>query len=963
MRLHTGAVLFLLVIASSLQGTVYRVPEQFPAIQDAIDASAAGDTVLVANGIYGESIDFYGKGIVVVSEEGPLYTTIDGEEFRRVVTFSSGEDSTAKLIGFSITNGFVNAVGGGGVLCDGSSPVLEQVYMAYNTSWGWNVHGGGMLCCNEASPQVRKCRFVENRAEFQQESGGGAGLACIDGASPYVQFCHFSGNRTTGGWGGGIYCENYSNPFIYDNKIYDNFVDYYKGGGICCQYYCSPVIEANEITDNTAGFGAGIYCGEYSSPEITDNYIARNSANIGARCGGAGIACRFFSDPVIRNNIIEENETSMEGGGVGCFWYSTPLIAHNLFKMNISNEYGGAVNCWWKSDATITGNTFYENTAMENGASIRSYYSTPVIRENIIASNRESVAIYNNSDTEPEEDYNLFWDNPQGHADGFTLGIGEVYCDPLFADSEDDDFTLSIDSPAIDAGDPLSEVPENGGPRRDLGCYEFQYRENSVLDFSFSDIPDSVEQRHSMSCTYTVENASDSTVTTDLWIETSGELCELIRLKLSITLEPYESYNHTMSLPVGAYITPGVYSVKGRTGDYGEMMEAGDAFEVEVIPYRGTSIYVPEDYSTIQEAIDAAIDMDSVLVAPGEYVECIDFLGKAIVLRSEEGYDVTTIDADSMGTVVSFVTGETELAVLDGFTITGGVAQYGGGILCYNSDPFITNNNITGNTAAGGGGIVCAGSVRPTVTGNIIAGNSASSFGGGVVSAKNNETLVLDNLIQGNTAPNGGGVWIGVSGKTRIAGNTLQLNTADECGGGIAVESGSTPELFNNILIQNSAALRGGGIFLSQDVTTDLTNNTLIENSAPEGGGIGCFDSCTVTMRNTIIASSPSGYGVWVADLSHVTLSSNNVWNNLEDNYFGCEPDSMSISTDPLFVEGPLGSFYLSHIQAGQDTTSPCVDAGDTLAVELGLDARTTRTDSAPDSSTVDTGYHYPFSM
>ncbi len=58
------------------------------------------------------------------------------------------------------------------------------------------------------------------------------------------------------------------------------------------------------------------------------------------------------------------------------------------------------------------------------------------------------------------------------------------------------------------------------------------------------------------------------------------------------------------------------------------------------------TIHVPGDYANIQDAINAAVDGDTVLVAPGTYHERVNFLGKAITVTSEQGPDVTIIDGD-----------------------------------------------------------------------------------------------------------------------------------------------------------------------------------------------------------------------------------------------------------------------------------------------------------------------------
>jgi pectin methylesterase-like acyl-CoA thioesterase len=101
------------------------------------------------------------------------------------------------------------------------------------------------------------------------------------------------------------------------------------------------------------------------------------------------------------------------------------------------------------------------------------------------------------------------------------------------------------------------------------------------------------------------------------------------------------------------------------------------------------TLSVPGDFATIQACIDAAVsDEDECVVAPGTYHEKINFLNKAIAVRSSGGADVTTIDATGLNaSVVTCSSGEGPDTALDGFAITGGtgmligVAKYGGGML------------------------------------------------------------------------------------------------------------------------------------------------------------------------------------------------------------------------------------------------------------------------------------------
>lgn len=196
-------------------------------------------------------------------------------------------------------------------------------------------------------------------------------------------------------------------------------------------------------------------------------------------------------------------------------------------------------------------------------------------------------------------------------------------------------------------------------------------------------------------------------------------------------------------------------------------------------------IYVPDDYSTIQEAIDNAVSGDTVLVSSGTYTENINFKGKDIVVGSY--YLITgniefisqTIIQGNNGSVVTFNNGESNNSVLCGFTITGGTGTvlsttngnelFGGGIFINNSSPIIKSNIIINNDmmtgANRGGGIAIKDSANPCIFKNTITDNDIIGI------------LTWINYF-------GGGIWIDSTSNPIIGGdinnsNNIYFNTAD----------------------------------------------------------------------------------------------------------------------------------------------------------------------------------------
>ncbi len=196
-----------------------------------------------------------------------------------------------------------------------------------------------------------------------------------------------------------------------------------------------------------------------------------------------------------------------------------------------------------------------------------------------------------------------------------------------------------------------------------------------------------------------------------------------------------------------------------------------------------------DPYCSIQTAIGNAVDTDEIVVAPGTYIENLDFLGKAITLKSLEGPDVTILDGGSPGPddrrqTVTFEQGEGRDSLLDGFTITNAFSIGGyGGIRCDESSPTISNCVIRDNTGEVGGGIgVFNGS--PVIHGCLIVDNRAYGGVGVFVAGSSSDTLITNCTIAHNSTLGGvnagGGVMANSSGDVTVENSVVWGNEAEQ---------------------------------------------------------------------------------------------------------------------------------------------------------------------------------------
>lgn len=308
-----------------------------------------------------------------------------------------------------------------------------------------------------------------------------------------------------------------------------------------------------------------------------------------------------------------------------------------------------------------------------------------------------------------------------------------------------------------------------------------------------------------------------------------------------------------------------------------------------------TTLKVPLNYTTIQSAILAANNSDTVVVSPGTYFENINFRGKKILVTSlfylakDTAYISSTIingstptNADTASCVI-FNSGEDSTSILQGFTLTGGKGtkwtdihgagtyREGGGILMDVCSPTIRYNLITNNTAIDVTGVVSA--------------------GGGGIRIGDGNPIIENNIITNNQGKYGPGIVLNYTG-CRIKNNIIASNTGATSylgGSGIWIYSdlGTTPKIIeNNTIINNTSYTSGTGGISAQSATNVIIHNNIIWGNLPAATQI-------KTLGTTVQAT----------------------YNDIQNGYTGVG----NINANPL----------LDSLCTTLSASSPCIDAGD----------------------------------
>jgi len=318
-------------ITLKLHSTLKYVPTDYETIQFAIDSSWTGDTIIVEPGVYYKRVRFNTQNIILASRyfltgdtNYIIETILDGSEgggnngivgfglASNGIPFSSGNNNSTILSGFTIKNAYDVGGFGGGIFCINSSPTLDHLYIEDN----WSGSSSGGISLSNSHPVIKNTIITRNY-------GSPGGIGCFK-SSPTIMDVIIDNNRSNL-YGSGMIISSSSptltNVIISNNIVEKSATDFWVGSGSGSGIYIVSSGSFNPV----------------SYPSLTNVTIISNYAEE----NGGGIFCTD-SYPSLNHVIISGNVAFESGGGI----YSSNC-GINIINSIVSHNSNDQIYQYW----------------------------------------------------------------------------------------------------------------------------------------------------------------------------------------------------------------------------------------------------------------------------------------------------------------------------------------------------------------------------------------------------------------------------------------------------------------------------------------------------------------------------------------------------------------------------------------------------------------------------------------
>ncbi|MCZ6766112.1 MAG: T9SS type A sorting domain-containing protein [bacterium] len=476
----------------------YALPEQAAlTLADVFTATASGDTVYVdTTTLVGVSTGT-SDGLYISGGWTDDFTTRDLNTARTVIELSNNiqffSPDPIVFDGFHLRNGTGTALiqpesgnyGGGILILTGSTVtisncIIERCTGAPSASFSG---GGGIFALNSTvtiiDNQITKCEATVGGAVYLYGCSGSVSGNVITKNSAVI-----GGTGTL--VGAGIAMDECAGIAASNNTL-DGNTDASSGGSYWIRNSTGITIDGGSITNSSASFGGGgAYVGG-SDVTLTSVRFESNAAGI------LGGALQADSSTIAATECEVVGNTALIGGGLYIL-AGTATIRHNLVAGNTASNTAGGLFVSGIAAGEIVGNTIDSNTGGSGVGGLSIAGSAIAVVNNIISNTiGDGLGC---SGTPPLNAYNLVWNSTGVDYNGCSAGAGALNADPMFSDIGSEDYHLTLNSPAIDSGDPNPSLDDPDGSRGDMGRYgshaftmdQPSYPQNLVSDVGDGDV-------------------------------------------------------------------------------------------------------------------------------------------------------------------------------------------------------------------------------------------------------------------------------------------------------------------------------------------------------------------------------------------------------------------------------------------------------------------------------------------